>query len=257
MASTDLAVGRNRFTFGIIDNDKPLSGGHPRLDFFYLSKNSATKEMSTTASFSNFASGLKNNAENAAAVQIKGVYVANPTFTRAGVWGAQIQLRYHGRTLVLNPEFVVRARSTTPAVGSPAPRSHNPTTAQEPATLLDSGRPPDDMHSLSIAQAIAEHRPLVVLFATAAYCTSRLCGPEIEQVQTLEREFKPHGVNFVHIEIYKNANPKYGTAPTFEQWHLKTEPWVFVINRKGIITAKFEGPSPAREVAPAIAATLH
>jgi hypothetical protein len=40
------------------------------------------------------------------------------------------------------------------------------------------------------------------------------------------------------------------------QWHLQTEPWVFVIDRRGIITAKFEGPTTAAEIVPAIEADL-
>jgi hypothetical protein len=112
------------------------------------------------------------------------------------------------------------------------------------------------MHRLSIAQAIAQHKPLVVLFATAAFCTSRLCGPEIEVVKGLEARYRSR-VNFVHIEIYRDAEYSKGFAPTVLQWHLETEPWVFVINRKGIITAKFDGPTPASEIAPPINADLH
>jgi hypothetical protein len=251
IASSDLAVGANRLTFGIIDHNVPLKGGSPRLTFFLLSGSSALREFSTSAQFNNFARGLRKSAENNAAVVIGGVYVAHVVFTRSGTWGVQIALHYRGRSYLLRQEITVRRHGLTPPVGSPAPRSQNPTTAQQPVTLLDSGRPPDDMHRLSIAAAIAQRKPLLVLFATAAYCTSRLCGPEIETVQSLERRYRSR-VNFIHIEIYQNANPQYGYAPAVVQWHLKTEPWVFVINRKGIITAKFEGPTPASEIAPAL-----
>lgn len=255
VASTDLAVGRNRFTFGIIDHDRPLKSGAPRVTFFLLHGSVATPVESTTAHFNNFASGLRDTSANSAAVEIGGVYVTYPVFTHAGNWGAEFRLRHGARTLVLRTGFHVASRSLSPAVGSPAPRSHNPTIAQMPATKLDSGRPPDDMHRLSIAAAIAQHKPLLVLFATAAFCTSRMCGPEIESVQRLEARYRGR-VNFIHIEIYKDANPQYGYAPTVNQWRLRTEPWVFVVNRAGIITAKFEGPTPAAEIAPAIQATL-
>ena len=255
LSSSDLAVGRNRFTFGLLNNNHPLSTGRPRLTFYFLRGNDAIRQMSTTAYFNFFARGLKDTAENSAAIEIQGVYVSYPVFRQAGKWGVEIDIPYQGQVRVLRDAFTVRQHSLTPAVGSSAPRSHNPTIYQLPASRLDSARPPTDMHRLSIAQAIAQHKPLVVIFATAGFCTSRMCGPEIEVVQGLERQYRGR-VNFVHIEIYQDANPAHGYAPAVLQWHLQTEPWVFVVNRKGFISAKFEGPTPASEIRPAIQAVL-
>lgn len=253
IASSDLAVGVNRFTFGILDNNHPVEGNErPSLAFYYVHGNSSTLVQRTVAFFNHFARGLKDTDANSAAVEIGGVYVTYARFTHPGNWGVVITTKYKGKTVHLTPGFSVTAHSLSPAVGSPVPRSNNPTIHQMPASKLDSGQPPDDMHGLSIAGAIGMHKPLVVLFATAAFCTSRMCGPEIEVVQGLERQFRKRGVNFVHIEVYKNADPQYGYAPAVSQWHLKTEPWVFVVGRTGRVVAKFEGPTPATEIAPAI-----
>jgi hypothetical protein len=256
VASSDLAVGRNRFTFGLIDNNRPVSTGEPTVTFYFIARNNrATAIAQIHARFNYFASGLADTSANSAAIEIKGVYVGYATFDRAGTWGIEVRIRYRGRIRVVrSQQFIVLPHSYTPAVGSPAPRSHNPTIAQLPAAKLDSGNPPDDMHRLSIAQALVLHKPLVVLFATAAYCTSRLCGPEIQVIQQLERRYRSR-VNFVHIEIYNNARPPQ-FAPTVLQWRLQTEPWVFVVNRSGRIAAKFEGPTPGSEIAPTINSTL-
>ncbi len=40
--------------------------------------------------------------------------------------------------------------------------------------------------------------------------------------------------------------------PTVEEWRLDTEPWVFVVDGKGIIRAKFEGLVTARELEAAL-----
>lgn len=256
IASSELAVGRNRFTFGLIDNNHPLKSGRPRLTFFSIHGNRATAVETTTATFNGFSGDLPNTPENRAAIQLGGVFVAYPTFSHAGSWGVEARLNLNGRTQNVRLGFTVAPHSSSPAVGSPAPRSNNPTVAQEPAWKLDSGRPPDDMHRLSIAQAIAQHKPLLVLFSTPAFCESRLCGPETEIVKTIERRYRQQ-VNFIHIEIYKDANPLKGRAATVLQWHLFTEPWVFVINRRGIITAKFEGPTTAGEIDPALQAAIH
>jgi len=36
------------------------------------------------------------------------------------------------------------------------------------------------------------------------------------------------------------------------EWGLQTEPWIFVVDRKGIVRAKFEGPTTAREIEAAL-----
>ncbi|GAC1464067.1 MAG: thioredoxin family protein [Chloroflexota bacterium] len=256
VTSNDLALGRNRFTFGLLDHNHPLSGGRPVVAFYYLHGNAATLVKSVSASFNYFGRGLPDTSANSAAVQLQGVYVADPTFARPGNWGAEFKLRYKGRRVTLTSGFIVRRKSLTPAVGSPAPRSNNPTVAQKPVRELDSGHPPDDMHRLSIAQAIAQHKPLVVLFSTPAFCSSRMCGPQTDIVKNLERRYRSR-VNFVHVEIYSHANPQYGYAPTVLQWHLPSDPWVFVVNRKGIVAAKFEGPTASSEIESAIKVTLH
>ncbi|MGI8824709.1 MAG: TlpA family protein disulfide reductase [Chloroflexota bacterium] len=256
IASTDLSIGRDRFTFGLLAVNHPLEVPRVSVEFFSFHGTGATATQRLQARFNYFARGLKDTDANRAAIEIGGVFVAYPTFKHAGTWGILITAPYHGHRYVLRDEFTVKTHGTTPDIGSAAPRSHNPTTAQEPASKLDSGRPPDDMHRLSIAAAIAQHRPLVVLFATAAFCTSRLCGPEIGVVQGLERKYRRR-VNFIHIEIFKDAQYSHGFAPTVKQWGLVTEPWVFVIDRRGFITAKFEGPTPVGELDPAIQKVLH
>lgn len=251
IASSDLAVGNNRFTFGLLNSNHPIESGRPRLTFYLLHGTQGRLMTRATAYFNQFSRGLKDTDANSAAIAIGGVFVARVRFGVAGTWGVEIRFPWRGKVRVLREGFTVAEHSQTPAVGSPAPRSRNPTVAQMPATKLDSGRPPDDMHKLSIAAAIAQHKPLVVLFATAAFCTSRMCGPEIETVEGIERQFRGR-VNFVHIEIYQDANPANGFAPTVKQWHLHTEPWVFVVDRSGIVAAKFEGPTPASEIVPVI-----
>ena len=53
---------------------------------------------------------------------------------------------------------------------------------------------------------------------------------------------------FVHAEIYKDLDPTKGTTPWVDAWRLPTEPWVFVVNAQGKITAKFEGAVTAGEL---------
>ena len=51
-----------------------------------------------------------------------------------------------------------------------------------------SGEIPDpELHEWSIADAIDQGRPALVLFGTPAYCESQFCGPEVTELQRLAR----------------------------------------------------------------------
>jgi hypothetical protein len=178
------------------------------------------------------------------------LYVAHTTFNVAGKWGAEIDARLGGKKRSLQVIFDVAKRSVTPAIGAAAPRSRNPTLGQVPIRKLDSGHPPDNMHRVSIAAAIARHHPLVVLFASAAYCGTFRCGAEIAVLQKLQRRYRAT-VDFVHVDVFQNARPPH-LSTTAAQWRVPSQPWVFVVNRSGKIAAKFEGPTSAGEIDAAI-----
>jgi hypothetical protein len=192
-----------------------------------------------------------------------GLYVASVRFDRAGQWVAQVTAS-SPRAGVQSRDmpFAVLASSVTPAVGSPAPRSGN-LTARDVKDIrqIDTGVPPNDMHEMSIADAIAAHRPALVIFATPAYCASRVCGPQVDIIKTLEPKYRDR-VTFIHIEIYELAQSdptkpysqvlregRPVLARVVAEWHLESEPWVFLIDRQGNVAAKFEGPTPAADVA--------
>ncbi len=61
-------------------------------------------------------------------------------------------------------------------------------------------------------------------------------------------------VAFVHQEVYRDNRPERGIRPQLTAWHLVTEPWTFVIDRKGVVRTRFEGPFSPGELQRAIAA---
>jgi peroxiredoxin len=121
-------------------------------------------------------------------------------------------------------------------------------------SYIDSGVPPDDMHDLSIADAIGQRRPALVVFATPAFCTSRMCGPEVHAVQQLEPAYRARIV-FIHVEIYQDFKPdpsKMRLTPTVLEWRLQSEPWVFLIDGNGIVRYACEGPAATDELRAAL-----
>jgi hypothetical protein len=150
--------------------------------------------------------------------------------------------------------LVVRARSYSPAVGAKAPVSNTPTLATSGgklAPLTTATHPDRALYTTSVAQALHAHEPFVVAFATPKFCTSRTCGPVVDVVDAVRRRFSRTNVRFIHVEVYRRNDPSLGLNTFMREWHLPTEPWVFLVGSDGRIHAKFEGPLSVQELAAA------
>ena len=245
VVASELVTGsQQRVPIGILDHNTPVNDATVHVRAFLLQGTTGVFKGESAAPF------------KGAGLQGAGVYVAHLDLVPAGNWGLQVTAsRPNGAHLSQQVAFNVIATPVVPAVGQPAPISNSLTTHDVPdATYIDSGRPPDDMHQLSIAQAIQQHRPTLVVFASPAFCTSRICGPEVKVVQSLEPAYKDR-LTFIHVEIYRDFVPdpsKRQLAQTVVDWRLQTEPWIFLIDANGIIQARFEGPTATDEVQAAI-----
>jgi hypothetical protein len=185
----------------------------------------------------------------------KAIYVAHVRLPAAGHY--QLVARPLGgreRIAVLG-DLIVHTRSASPMVGSRAFPSHTPTLAStggRTAPLTTSVPPDRALLRTSIADALEAHRPFVVTFATPRYCESRVCGPVVDVVDRVRRQYAHTPVRFVHVEIYKDNNPSKGRNRWVQQWRLPGEPWTFLVGRDGRIKAKFEGSVSIRELSEAI-----
>jgi hypothetical protein len=179
----------------------------------------------------------------------RGVYQAeNVTFSTAGTWTARVTADVAGvGPTTLDASFVVSATPQLPAPGQPALHTRNLTMASKgvPRSAIDSralgGRPiPDpELHRWTIAQALAEHRPILVLFATPVFCQSQFCGPSTDALESLSRRYANRAV-FIHIEIYRaHTAQKTQLNAAAAQWLFRngdlTEPWLYLIGSNGII----------------------
>jgi hypothetical protein len=271
VASTELVVGQNRFTMGILDRSgKPIPDAQVHFKFFALAgaPGSSGQAQGTLRSESDAVFRAPNREAGLPAVETVtrpngskvlvqsggdevGVYEAIAAFDKPGDWGVEADVT--GKTLdttgVVRTPIKVLTQSVTPAIGSPAPRSRNLTVKDvTDLSIIDtSAHPTADMHTETIAEAIAAGHPTLVLFATPGYCTSRLCGPELELARKLEPKYSGKA-DFIHVEIYKEPPPKSVVMPAVEEWHLQSEPWFFVIDKNGNVAAKFEGPTTLDEI---------
>ena len=134
-------------------------------------------------------------------------------------------------------------------MGERAPPSDNPVLGDDvPVASVDSravneGTVPDPMlHRTSIAEAIERGKPTVVVFSTPVYCTSRFCGPVTDMVEDLDSDYGDQAT-FIHVEIWDDFE-KNAITPTASEWLVRgdtlNEPWLFMIDRDGLIAARWD-----------------
>lgn len=177
-----------------------------------------------------------------------GLYVATFTFDEPGVWQVGIKGADEGVAAAL---VEVAAESTVPEAGDPAPRSITPTgsSLDELSAISTDPNPEPDFYDLSIADAVDNGRPTVVVFATPAFCRTAICGPTVEMAKAVAADHD--GIDFVHVEPFNIEAARAGSLEPIEamfDWGLVTEPWVFVIDDSGLISASFEGIVGAAEL---------
>ena len=120
--------------------------------------------------------------------------------------------------------------------------------------LLTTRLPPESMHSVAFNQVLGK-RPVALLFSTPELCTSKVCGPVTDIVVQLQHEFG-NRIVFIHQEIYVDNQPTRGLRPQLQAFHIETEPWLFTIDRRGVIAARLEGAFGLAEARLAIEAAL-
>jgi hypothetical protein len=115
-----------------------------------------------------------------------------------------------------------------------------------------------------VKEALADRQPFVLVFATPAFCRTRTCGPALDIVKTAARKVGSK-VAFIHVEPYQlqvvdgalqpvfDEQGQLQVVPSVNEWGLRTEPYVFVVDANGHVAAKFEGVAGEDELLDAIA----
>ena len=192
------------------------------------------------------------------------VYVGIANFPSAGQYDYVVTGTSSGGSPVSGNAFVTVA-STGPelAVGMRVPNMAQKVVTDPGVTLsmVDSGVPPDTWHDVTVAQALAAHKPMVLYFGEPGYCPSKTCGPTIAILKQLCTQYCTQ-FSFQHIEddippgpafVQPNAFPN---NPAFLAFGLRSDPWVYFVNSRGVVTDRFEGPVTLDQLKGAAAGTL-
>ncbi len=245
LVASELVVGPNRFAVGLLDSKgQAIREATVHFHYFDLSKPDAPV--------------LESEAD-AVRVQtpdgLTAIFAHEREFKRAGNWGVEVQARLpNGGAAVKRVGFEVIAQSPTLKPGQQAPAVDTPTAADvnnDLRKISTAVEPNPAFYRLSLAKALTNGKPTVLLFATPAFCQTRFCGPSYEIVNELYKRYGD-ALNFIHVEVYIGLpNPaavNWPLAPAMKAFGLHSEPWVFLINRDGKVFWRVEGVFTAAEI---------
>lgn len=256
MVSSDNAQGTNRVEFALVDrNNLPVGASEATVIPRYTPPG-ALESQGREAITANF---LPWPPEGSG----RGVFVATVDFDvpgeataeNPGLWELHVVAdASDGQRVEAVSAVRVKARPSTPGIGDPAPRSVTPTADQvsDLAHITSAFDPDPEFYQLSVHEALDLPRPLVLLFSTPAFCVSATCGPQLEILGQMKEQHRGR-VSFIHVEVFEDPHLVEGNrfsakqVPAVDEWGLPTEPWTFIVDRNGVVRAKFEQFTP-REI---------
>jgi hypothetical protein len=252
-----LEPGSNRMGFALYDNaQKQLSGAAVALyaarsdgtglrgPFVARSESMAVKPQFQSRQTAEDPNGPKN------------IYVSTLHLPKKGKMVLMGLARLDGR-LVSTTAYAMTVGpkgAQPPGVGDQATVIHTLTPADVGGDLakIDTRIPPAaDLLATDFADVVGK-KPVVLTFATPQLCQSRVCGPVVDVVEQA-RASAGDNVAFIHQEVYNDNQVKKGVRSQLAAYHLATEPWTFVIDRRGVISSRFEGALSVGELERAVA----
>jgi hypothetical protein len=253
LATPDLGVGVQRF--GVVLSDDfglikfpivKLTANH--FPDGYDAEPNAEIESSALARFFLFPFGTR------------GIHTTDLEFGRSGLWSVSAEIpRADGSAAHVEVRFPVAEKAHSVTVGQPAPASESRTIASSGniATLTTGSLRDPDLYQHSIAEALERDRPLLIVFASPAFCTNAVCGPQVEIASELQDDYGDK-IDFVHVDLYANPHEIQGDlskarlTPILEEWGLSSQEWTFIVGTDGIVTHRFENFAPKPELIDAL-----
>ena len=253
LATPDLGVGTQRFGIVLSDDQGIIKFPIVSLtaNYFpdgYDSDPDTTLSTSAAARFYEFPFGTR------------GIHSTDLLFDRAGLWSVSTSIpRPDGSSSAVEVRFPVAEMAYSVTVGQEAPASASRTLAGEGdiAKLTTGSHRDPELYQYSIAEAIERDRPLLIVFASPAFCTNAVCGPQVEIASELA-EVYGNEVDFVHVDLYSNPHEIQGDlsvaklTPLLEEWGLSSQEWTFIVDADGIVTHRFENFAPKPELIEAL-----
>lgn len=246
MATSELVLGPNRIALGLIGPDnQPIADAEATVSIYQLEGTQGTKRAEVAAPY------------RWLDLRQRGVYVARTEFDRAGPWGLEVVARPTAGAAPLTARVTVdvKERGAAPMIGDRARATRSMTAAEvTDLSTICSAAPPCSLHAQSIEAALKTGRPSLLVFATPGFCSTITCAPQLNVVLGLAPRYAGRA-ELVHIEIFKEPRDRI-LADAVAEWQLMSEPWIFVVDRGGVIRDRFEGMATAEEITASLDAVV-
>jgi len=245
LVPSELVVGANRFAVGLFDGEgQVVHDAEVHFHYYDLSNPDAPV--------------LESHAEatrRQTPDKLTTIFAHERDFDRAGPWGVEVQATFgDGRAAIKRISFEVLADSPSPIPGEVVPSVETAVSSDVGNDLskLSSALVPNPaFYEQSLVDAIASGKPTVLLFATPAFCQTRFCGPAYDLVSLLQLKYGSM-VNFIHVEVYTGlpdpAANNWELAPAMTAFGLRTEPWLYLLDRSGVVVYRVEGLFTPQEI---------
>ena len=246
--------GSNRYAFGVFEVDAtPVDDAEVAL--YFAKSPTGPVEGPLPADVRSLETKPAYRAQGVGAPdEPKSYYVVDDVrFDRPGPWLGVAVVNVDGEPQATRlPSPVVGKFPLVAAVGQKAPAISTPTAESVGGQLskIDTRQPPSTMHEVDFRDVLGKE-PVVLTFATPAFCQSRVCGPVVDAAEQVKDE-TGDGVEFIHMEIYEDNDPGKGFRPQVEAFGLPTEPWVFLVGSDGRIKERLEGAFGVEELSAAV-----
>ncbi len=196
-----LNPGPNRLAFDLATvQGGVISGGSPKL---YLAQSASAKALGPFPATWYPFTGYGQTGDHSPESPLPGLYSLETSIPSTGNWLALAMIDNGGQTASGVARFPVATDKLPAAVGSRAVSTPTPVaTTQEKLKEICTRTPPDDMHYISLDDALKNGKPTAVSFATPLLCESQLCGPVVDEHILAFEKIGPRKANFIHVEEF-------------------------------------------------------
>ncbi len=194
----------------------------------------------------------------------RGIHVTELAFDEAGLWGVEASVpQPDGSFAAIEVVMEVHERTMSVDLGEVPPLVDSRTLSDvaDVSDLTTGSQRDESLYQISLADALQNGKPTVVVFASPAFCTNAVCGPQVEVLSNLSASYGD-AANFVHVDLFTNPKEIQGDltraikSPLLDEWGLVSQEWTFVMDRNGVVVGRFENFVPQVELEPSLKSVL-
>jgi len=187
---------------------------------------------------------------------LPGLFATEIDLPAAGIWNVGVTVTAGSRRFAGTGALQVISGPTPAQLGSRAIRVPTPVaTSVAKIKEICTRTPVCDMHYISLEDALASGKRTVISFATPLLCSTRTCGPVVDEQLLVFEGLGKERANFIPVEEFlpgKDLPPPPATeenlSPAFKAWGFDTDPWLVIADKDGVIRFRALGVISAAEI---------